>query len=555
MCRRWISAPVRPPLGRLTSSGHAPAVRTSPSTRGIPLGILLSIPPRLPEVRDRSRPAHGAFYSTRSLPGRVYTTLGGKGLNSDVYLIACKNPARLLARGRARGCSWLEPCIAYVQVLYVYDFDILRSVRARGRRASRRLQHACSKYETGARKLLVGILMIPTAECGSEAGACIGDSGCDLLRFCPTTSVSASLFHLRSMCAVAATPTARAVCSSPCSRARPPPQVGGSRRRYEKHPSETSIAENGSRPTRWRGVGQADEGGIHGAHPGAPRAASFARLPATASCALSTPDVRASGNRTRAQYQKVNKEAGNEWFTIESNKTGTRWTGKVWYVHEMLKYEFDLEFDMPVGYPQVRAWRRANDAARRPHAVAALPSERAHRRTVAPLRRCHRSSRCPSWMGRRRRCTEAARSAWTPTSGRCGRGTRPSSAWRMRWRSGCARHRPPALAGQRALFPSPPCMYASLSRRPTWSAPSFCARARHPDGTVARRGDSVAGGKWATGTPGQQEGVAREAGKDAAVRDGRVLHTPPSRRLSRLGHAGALRWSVAASLPSLCQSW
>ena len=27
-------------------------------------------------------------------------------------------------------------------------------------------------------------------------------------------------------------------------------------------------------------------------------------------------------------YQKVNKEAGNEWFTIESNKTGTRWTGK-----------------------------------------------------------------------------------------------------------------------------------------------------------------------------------------------------------------------------------
>ena len=29
MCRRWISAPVRPPLGRLTSSGHVPAVRTS----------------------------------------------------------------------------------------------------------------------------------------------------------------------------------------------------------------------------------------------------------------------------------------------------------------------------------------------------------------------------------------------------------------------------------------------------------------------------------------------------------------------------------------------
>merc|ERR1712054_140610 len=53
------------------------------------------------------------------------------------------------------------------------------------------------------------------------------------------------------------------------------------------------------------------------------------------------------------QYQKVNKEAGNEWFRIESNKTGTRWTGKVWYVHEMVKYEFDLEFELPVTYPNV----------------------------------------------------------------------------------------------------------------------------------------------------------------------------------------------------------
>ena len=53
------------------------------------------------------------------------------------------------------------------------------------------------------------------------------------------------------------------------------------------------------------------------------------------------------------QYQKVNKEAGNEWFTIESNKTGTRWTGKVWYVHDLLRYEFDLEFELPVSYPDV----------------------------------------------------------------------------------------------------------------------------------------------------------------------------------------------------------
>ena len=58
--------------------------------------------------------------------------------------------------------------------------------------------------------------------------------------------------------------------------------------------------------------------------------------------------------RLCAQYQQVNKEAGNEWFTIEAaNKTGTRWQGKVWTFHDSIKYEFDLEFDIPVSYPSV----------------------------------------------------------------------------------------------------------------------------------------------------------------------------------------------------------
>jgi hypothetical protein len=30
---------------------------------------------------------------------------------------------------------------------------------------------------------------------------------------------------------------------------------------------------------------------------------------------------------------------------------GTVWTGKVWYVYEMNKYEFDLSFDIPISYP------------------------------------------------------------------------------------------------------------------------------------------------------------------------------------------------------------
>jgi ufm1-conjugating enzyme 1 len=46
------------------------------------------------------------------------------------------------------------------------------------------------------------------------------------------------------------------------------------------------------------------------------------------------------------QYVQNNKEADNDWFRLESNKEGTRWFGKCWYIHELLKYEFDVEFDV-----------------------------------------------------------------------------------------------------------------------------------------------------------------------------------------------------------------
>ncbi|XP_045103411.1 ubiquitin-fold modifier-conjugating enzyme 1 isoform X1 [Portunus trituberculatus] len=51
------------------------------------------------------------------------------------------------------------------------------------------------------------------------------------------------------------------------------------------------------------------------------------------------------------KYVQNNKEADNDWFRLESNKEGTRWFGKCWYIHDMLKYEFDVEFDIPVTYP------------------------------------------------------------------------------------------------------------------------------------------------------------------------------------------------------------
>ena len=53
-----------------------------------------------------------------------------------------------------------------------------------------------------------------------------------------------------------------------------------------------------------------------------------------------------------AQYVKINKEQDKDWFQIECNKTGTRWNGKCWYFYEQMRYEFDLEFEVPVTYPE-----------------------------------------------------------------------------------------------------------------------------------------------------------------------------------------------------------
>jgi len=46
------------------------------------------------------------------------------------------------------------------------------------------------------------------------------------------------------------------------------------------------------------------------------------------------------------KYVENNKTADIDWFRLESNKEGTRWFGKCWYIHELLKYEFDVEFDV-----------------------------------------------------------------------------------------------------------------------------------------------------------------------------------------------------------------
>jgi len=50
-------------------------------------------------------------------------------------------------------------------------------------------------------------------------------------------------------------------------------------------------------------------------------------------------------------YIKSNKESDTDWFRLEANKEGTRWFGKCWHIHDLKKYEFDVEFDVPVTYP------------------------------------------------------------------------------------------------------------------------------------------------------------------------------------------------------------
>merc|ERR1711997_958631 len=50
---------------------------------------------------------------------------------------------------------------------------------------------------------------------------------------------------------------------------------------------------------------------------------------------------------TKAEVGKI----GSDWFRLEANKEGTRWFGKCWTYHDMKKYEFDVEFDIPVTYP------------------------------------------------------------------------------------------------------------------------------------------------------------------------------------------------------------
>ncbi|URD83372.1 enzyme 1 [Musa troglodytarum] len=56
--------------------------------------------------------------------------------------------------------------------------------------------------------------------------------------------------------------------------------------------------------------------------------------------------------RALIAYTTMNKSHDNDWFRISAaNAEGTRWSGTCWYVHNLRRYEFALQFDIPVTYP------------------------------------------------------------------------------------------------------------------------------------------------------------------------------------------------------------
>lgn len=46
------------------------------------------------------------------------------------------------------------------------------------------------------------------------------------------------------------------------------------------------------------------------------------------------------------QYIQINKDNDNDWFRLQPNPEGTKWTGKCWYYYNHVKYEFELVIDV-----------------------------------------------------------------------------------------------------------------------------------------------------------------------------------------------------------------
>jgi len=50
-------------------------------------------------------------------------------------------------------------------------------------------------------------------------------------------------------------------------------------------------------------------------------------------------------------YVKSNKQQDNDRFKIEPSKDGVKWQGVCSYTHNLVRYEFKLQFEIPATYP------------------------------------------------------------------------------------------------------------------------------------------------------------------------------------------------------------
>lgn len=50
-------------------------------------------------------------------------------------------------------------------------------------------------------------------------------------------------------------------------------------------------------------------------------------------------------------YVNDNKKKDNDWFKLSSNKEGTKWEGTCTFVHDLVRYTFKLQFEVPANYP------------------------------------------------------------------------------------------------------------------------------------------------------------------------------------------------------------
>ena len=51
------------------------------------------------------------------------------------------------------------------------------------------------------------------------------------------------------------------------------------------------------------------------------------------------------------EYIKLNQEDDNDWFVVDCDESGIKWTGTCFYIFNYEKYEFELNFEIPATYP------------------------------------------------------------------------------------------------------------------------------------------------------------------------------------------------------------